>query len=67
MLVATTGISDCGFPHKTSSNTQNIESHKQPRKNSPTTETEAAGILRIREVLQGSENQGESADLIIQA
>ena len=66
-LVASTGSSDCGFSHKTSSNKQNIVSAKQPRKNSPTTETEAGGISRIREVLQGRGIQGESADLIIQA
>ena len=40
---------------------------KQPRKNSQTTETEAGGISRIREVLRGSRIQGGSADLIIQA
>ena len=66
-LVATTGSSYSGFPHITSSNTQNIVSVKQPRKNSPTTETEAGGISRIRDVLQGRGIQGESADLIIRA
>ena len=40
-LVATTGSSDFGFSHKTSPNMQNTVSAKQPRKNSPTTETEA--------------------------
>ena len=63
-LVASTGSSDCGFSHKNSPNKQNIVSAKQPRKNSPTTETEAGGISRIREVLQGRGIQGES---IIQA
>ena len=66
-LVATTCPSDFRFSHKTSPNMQNIVSAKQPRKNSPTTETEAGGILRIREVLQGRGIQGESADHIIQA
>ena len=55
------------FFHKTSSNKQNIVLAKQPKKNSPTTETEDWGISRIREVLQGRGIQGESADLIIQA
>ena len=64
-LVATTGSSDCWLSHKTSSNTQNIVSAKQLRKNSPTTETEAGGICIS--VLQGRAIQGESADLIIQA
>ena len=45
-LVASTGSSDCGTFHKTSSNKQNIVSAKQPRKNSPTTETEA-GSFRL--------------------
>ena len=66
-LVASTGSSDCGFSHKTSSNKKNIVSAEQSRKNSPTTETEAGGISRIREVLQDRGIQGESADLIIQA
>ena len=66
-LVATTGSSDHGFSHKTSSNTQNIVSAKQPRKNSPTTETETGGFSLIREVLQGRGMQSESASLIIQA
>ena len=66
-LMATTGSSDFGFSHKTSPNMQNIVSAKHLRKNSPTTETEAGGISRIREVLQGRGIQGESADLIIQA
>ena len=66
-LVATTGSSDLGFSHKTSSNTQNIVSAKQPRKNLPTTETETGGVSRIREVVQGRGIQGEAANLIIQA
>ena len=66
-LVASNDSSDCGFSHKTSSNTQKIVSAKQPRNNSQTTETEAEGISRIREVMQGRGIQGESACLIIQA
>ena len=65
-LVATTGSSDCGFPHKTSSNTQNIVSAKQPRKFSPATETEAGGISRIREILHVIGVQRESTYLINQ-
>ena len=65
-LVTTTGSSDCEFSHKTSSNTQNIVSGKQPRKNSHTTKTETGVISRIREVVQGRGIQGESSDLIIQ-
>ena len=66
-LVTSAESSDCGFSHKTSSNAQNIVSAKQPRENSPTTKTEAGGISRIREFLQGRGIQGESSDLIIQA
>ena len=66
-LVASTGSSDCGCSDKTSSNTQNTVSAKQPRNNSPTSETKAGGISRIREVLQSRGIQGESANLIIQA
>ena len=51
----------------TSSNKLNIVSAKQPRKNSPTTETESGGISLIREVLQVRGTQEQSADLIIQA
>ena len=66
--MATTGSSDCVFPHKTSSNTQNIVSAKQPIESSPTTETVAGGILAYRgKVLQGRGIQGESAYLIILA
>ena len=58
-LVATTCSSACGFPHKTSSNTQNIVSAKQPIMNSPTTETEL-GAFRISGKLYTAEEFKES-------
>ena len=45
-LVATLGSSDCGFSRESSFSTQNIVSAKQPRKNSPTEETEL-GAFRV--------------------
>ena len=65
--MASTGSLIVDFPIKLPQTRKILYQANNPEKNLPTTETEAVGISRIREILQGRGNQGKSADLIIQA
>ena len=65
--MATTNTSYSGFSDKASSCSQDFVSTKRPRKSTSITETKTGGVSLIREVLQSRGNQGESAELIIQA